>query len=118
MRDKIIDAIEEEFKNKNIPSFRSGDTIVVNFRITEGGKERIQPFQGIVIRKHNNGLSSTFTVRKMSGKIGVERIFPLYSPLIESIKVVRAGKVRQSRIYYIRNLKGRALKIKERRKGF
>lgn len=118
MKNRILESIEEEYKRKEIPEFRAGDTIVVNYRILEGDKERIQPFEGIVIKRHNNGLSSTFTVRKMSGNVGVERTFLLHSPKIESINVKRLGKVRRSKLYYLRNLKGKAARIKERRKGF
>jgi large subunit ribosomal protein L19 len=118
MKNRILESVEEEYKKKEIPEFRTGDTVVVNFRIVEGDKERIQPFEGIVIKKHNNGLSSTFTVRKMSGNIGVERTFLLHSPRVESVYVKRTGKVRRSKLYYLRNLKGKATRIKERRKGF
>lgn len=118
MKNRIIESIESEYKKKDLPAFRAGDTVVVNFRIVEGDKERIQPFEGIVIKKHNNSLSSTFTVRKISGNIGVERTFLLHSPRVESIYVKRTGKVRRSKLYYLRNLKGKAARIKERRKGF
>jgi large subunit ribosomal protein L19 len=118
VKNKLIASIEAEQIKKELPSFRPGDTVKVNFRIVEGNKERVQPYEGLVIRIHRNGASSTFTVRKMVGDIGVERIFPFYSPRIESLEVKRAGKVRQARLYYMRNLRGKAARIKERRKGF
>jgi large subunit ribosomal protein L19 len=118
VKNKLIASIEAEQMKKEIPFFRPGDTVRVNFRIIEGNKERVQPYEGLLIRIHRNGSSSTFTVRKMVGDIGVERIFPFYSPRIESIEVKRSGKVRQARLYYMRNLKGKAARIKERRKGF
>ena len=91
---------------------------MVNFKIKEGDKERVQPFEGLVIKIHNNGASSTFTVRKISGNVGVERTFPLFSPRVESVSVKRLGKVRRSKLYYLRELSGKSAKIKERRKGF
>jgi len=118
MNNKIIEAVESEFLNKQIPEFRAGDTVRVNFRIVEGNKERIQAFEGLVIRIKKAGSRSTFTVRKVVGDIGVERTFPLYSPRIESIDVLRLGKVRRAKLYYLRELRGKAARIKERRKGF
>ena len=103
---------------KDRPSFRAGDTVKVYVNITEGEgsktRTRLQAFEGVCIRRHNAGVSSTFTVRKMSGGIGVERIFPLHSPAVDRIEVMREGKVRQSRIYYIRGLRGKAARIKAR----
>nr|WP_283804764.1 50S ribosomal protein L19 [Limisalsivibrio acetivorans] len=113
-----MESVEAEFKNKELPAFRPGDTVKVNFRIVEGNKERIQAFEGLLLRIHRNGASSTFTVRKMVGDIGVERIFPFYSPRVESVEVKRTGRVRQARLYYMRALRGKAARIKERRKGF
>ena len=110
-----IEAIEKAYMKDDLPEFRAGDTLRVNVRIREGEKERIQAFEGVCIRRHNSGSKSTFTVRKLSSGIGVERIFPTQSPMIESISVVRHGRVRQSRIYYIRELFGKKARIKERR---
>jgi large subunit ribosomal protein L19 len=118
MRNTLIEAVESEYKKDNIPEFRAGDTVSVDFRIVEGNKERIQSFQGLVIRINNNGLNTTFTVRKVVGDIGVERIFPIHSPRIEAIKVIRRGRVRRAKLYYIRERRGKAARIKERRKGF
>ena len=101
--------------NPNIPPFGPGDTVRVNFRIREGDRERVQAFQGAVIRLQNgNSPAANFTVRRISSGIGVERIFPLYSPLIDSLEVVRRGSVRRARLYYLRGLQGRAARIKEK----
>ena len=102
--------------NPNIPDFGPGDTVRVNFRIREGDRERIQAFQGVVIRRQNGtGPSANFTVRRIAGGgIGVERIFPLYSPLIDSLEVTRRGAVRRAKLYYLRGLQGRAARIKEK----
>ncbi len=99
---------------KEVPDFRPGDTLRVNVRVREGEKERIQAFEGVCIARKHGGVSETFTVRKISGGIGVERIFPLHTPMIESIKVVRRGRVRRAKLYYLRNLRGKAARIKER----
>jgi large subunit ribosomal protein L19 len=99
---------------KTIPDFRSGDTVRVHVRILEGDKERIQVFEGIVIRRKRAGTSSNFTVRKLSYGVGVERQFPLYSPLISKIEVKSRGKVRRSRLFYLRELRGKAARIKDR----
>jgi large subunit ribosomal protein L19 len=106
--------IERDHIRIDIPEFRAGDTVSVHVRIIEGEKERIQVFKGTVIRVRRGGTDSTFIVRKISGGVGVERIFPLYSPVIERIEVVSEGKVRQGRIYYLRQLKGKAARIKPR----
>lgn len=111
----IIRQIEQEMMRIDIPDFIAGDTIKVYVRIKEGEKARLQAFQGVVIKKCNGGISSTFTVRKISGGIGVERIFPLHSPSLDKIEVINRGKVRRSRIYYLRKLKGKAARIKIRR---
>lgn len=111
----FIEAIEKEQMRLDIPDFRSGDTIRVHIRIKEGDKERIQVFQGLVIRKRKGRTGATFTVRKVSYGIGVERIFPLHSPAIEKIEIVSRGKVRRARLYYIRKLRGKAARIKEKR---
>jgi len=111
----IIDRLEMEQIKKDIPRFKAGDTIKVYVRITEGEKQRIQIFQGVCIKRVNSGLGSSYTVRKMSGAIGVERIFPLHSPNIEKIEVVRVGQVRRAKLYYLRNLRGKAARISEKR---
>jgi len=102
--------------NSKIPEFGPGDTVRVNFRIREGDRERVQPFQGVVIRRQNGkGPAANFTVRRIaSGGVGIERIFPLYSPLIESLEVTRQGSVRRAKLYYLRGLQGRAARIKEK----
>ncbi len=110
----IIDQVEKEQMKTDVPSFRSGDTVKVHVRIKEAEKERIQVFEGVVIKKKKGGCRASFTVRKISYGVGVERIFPLHSPTIEKIEVVQRGKVRRSRLYYLRDLKGKAARIKER----
>ena len=112
---KTIRQLEREMMRLDIPSFAAGDTVKVNVKITEGEKERIQAFQGVVISKRGIGTGATFTVRKVSYGIGVERIFPLHSPVIDKIEVVAQGRVRRSKIYYLRKLRGKAARIKERR---
>ncbi len=112
---KIIQALEaEQMKDKNIPEFRSGDTVVVQLKIKEGERERVQAFEGIVIAKRNRGVNSSFTVRKMSHGEGVERVFQTYSPLIAGIELKRTGHVRRAKLYYLRNLSGRKARIKEK----
>lgn len=116
MNQKILKKVEQEFSNKiELPEFKSGDTITVYYRITEGNKERIQAFRGVVIKRSGTGHTATFTVRKTSNGIGVERIFPVNSPFISKVEVNKHGRVRRSRIYYFRNLKGKKAKIRERR---
>ncbi len=110
----VMQKIEQEHMRIDIPQFRAGDTVNVHIRIIEGEKERIQVFKGTVIKVHRGGTSGSFTVRKVSGGIGVERVFPLHSPSIEKIEVVTRGKVRQGRIFYLRKLKGKAARIKPR----
>ena len=110
----IIEKIDRENMRTDLPKFRPGDNVKVYLRILEGEKERIQIFQGNVIRIKHGGTNATFTVRKISDGIGVERIFPLNSPFIDHIEVVTEGKVRRSRLYYLRNLKGKAARIKPR----
>jgi large subunit ribosomal protein L19 len=112
---KIIESLENEQLRVDIPNFKTGDTIKVFARIKEGDKERIQLFQGFVLRKRNGKTGATFTVRKISYGVGVERIFPLHSPTIDRIEIVSRGKVRQGRLYYMRALKGKASRIKEKR---
>lgn len=101
--------------SKNLPEFRPGDTIRVNVRISEGKNERIQAFEGLCIARKNAGLNSSFTVRKISHGEGVERVFPLYSPRVESVEVVRKGVVRRAKLYYMRELTGKAARIEEKR---
>lgn len=108
----LIREIESEHLRMDLPDFRPGDNIKVHLRIVEGEKERIQIFQGNVIRIHRGTTDATFTVRKISDSVGVERIFPLHSPFIDQIEVVTEGRVRRSRLYYLRNRKGKAARIK------
>jgi large subunit ribosomal protein L19 len=110
-----VTQIEREMMRLDLPSFAPGDTVKVYVKITEGEKERIQAFQGVVISKRGGGTRATFTVRKVSYGIGVERIFPLHSPVIDKIEVITHGRVRRSKIYYLRKLRGKAARIKERR---
>ena len=111
----LIKIIEQEFLRTDLPDFKSGDTIIVHYKIKEGAKERIQQYQGVVIQRRNSGLNATFTVRKISNSVGVERIFPLHSTNIDKIEVTRRGKVRRSRIFYLRGLTGKKSRIKEKR---
>jgi large subunit ribosomal protein L19 len=110
-----IENLEKEHLRMDIPNFKPGDTVKVNFKIQEGDKERIQIFEGVVIRRRRGNTRGTFTVRKISYGIGVERIFPLHSPYIDKIEVVSKGRVRRSRLYYLRGRKGKAARIKEKR---
>lgn len=112
---KVIEELEKEQMRLDIPDFSPGDTIKVHAKIREGEKVRIQVFQGVVIRRRRGNTSATFTVRKVSYGIGVERIFPLHSPLIDKIEVLTKGRVRRARLYYLRNLRGKAARIKEKR---
>ena len=107
--------VESPFLKEDIPEFRPGDTVKVHVRVIEGKKERIQIFQGVVIARKGGGTRETFTVRKMSGGIGVERVFPLHSPVLDKIEVTRRGKVRRAKLYYLRELRGKAARIPERR---
>ena len=111
----IIDRLEKEQLRKDIPTFKAGDTLKVHVKITEGDKQRIQIFEGVCIKRVNSGIGSSYTVRKMSGSVGVERIFPLHSPNIEKVELVRVGKVRRAKLYYLRNLRGKAARIVEKR---
>ena len=112
----LVDKVEQKYMDREIAEFRSGDTVRVNVKIREGDKSRIQVFEGVVIAIKRNGLSSTFTVRKVSVGYGVERIFPLYSPTIQTIEVVKRGRVRRAKLYYLRERRGKAARIKERRR--
>ena len=109
----IIEQIEKENLKSSVPSFNVGDTVKVSFKVIEGTKERIQAFEGIVIAKRNSGIRETFTVRRVSYGVGVERTFPLHSPKVADIKVVRKGKVRRAKLYYLRDLTGKAAKVQE-----
>ncbi|MEE8584742.1 MAG: 50S ribosomal protein L19 [Acidobacteriota bacterium] len=109
----LIEHVEKDYLKTDIPAFGPGDTVRVNVKIKEGDKERIQVFEGVVIAIHRHGLSSTFTVRKVSSGYGVERIFPLHSPIIDSIERVRRGRVRRAKLYYLRQRKGKAARIRE-----
>jgi large subunit ribosomal protein L19 len=114
----LIKYVEEKLVvKKEIPSFKAGDTITVHYKIKEGEKERIQQYQGTVIQRRGEGASASFTVRKISNGIGVERIFPLNSPFIDKIEVNKEGVVRRSRIYYIRNVRGKKARIEEKQHG-
>ncbi|MCD6165430.1 50S ribosomal protein L19 [candidate division KSB1 bacterium 4484_219] len=110
-----LEAIGAEQLRTDIPNFGPGDTVAVHVKVREGGKERIQVFQGVVIQKRGSGINSTFTVRKISEGIGVERIFPLHSPNIEKIEKLREGRVRRAKLFYLRKLKGKAARIAEKR---
>ena len=110
-----IKQIEREHIRLDLPDFGPGDTVKVHVKIKEGEKERIQAFQGVVISKRKGGTNATFTVRKVSYGIGVERIFPMHSPIIDRIEVITRGRVRRAKIYYLRKLRGKAARIKERR---
>jgi large subunit ribosomal protein L19 len=110
----LIREVTQEYLKSDIPDFRAGDSLKVHVRLKEGEKERIQVFEGLVIARKHGGISETFTVRKISSGIGVERVFPLHSPSIAKIEVARRGRVRRAKLYYIRNLRGKAARIKER----
>jgi len=110
-----MESIEKEQMRMDLPNFSVGDTVRVHFKIVEGEKERIQIFEGVVIRKRKGGVGATFTVRKVSYGIGVERIFPLHTPRIEKMEVVNRGRVRRARLYYLRHLRGKAARIKTKR---
>jgi len=120
---RALDDVTKDQLREDIPAFREGDTVrvdvrVVDFKDTKKGverRERIQAYEGVVIARHNKGISSSFTVRKMSGNFGVERVFPLHSPMLESITVMRHGRVRRAKLYYLRELRGKAARIRERR---
>jgi large subunit ribosomal protein L19 len=111
---KIIDAIEKEQMEKDIPEFAPGDTVIVQVKVKEGNRERLQAFEGVVIAKRNRGLNSSFTVRKISHGEGVERVFQTFSPLVDSVKVKRRGDVRRAKLYYLRGRTGKAARIKEK----
>ncbi|HAR91307.1 MAG TPA: 50S ribosomal protein L19 [Gammaproteobacteria bacterium] len=113
-KNKIIEQIENEQMGKELPDFGPGDTVIVQVKIKEGDRERLQAFEGVVIGKRNRGLNSSFTVRKISHGVGVERTFQTFSPLVDSVKLKRRGDVRQAKLYYLRELTGRAARISEK----
>ena len=113
----VIRAVESSQMRTDFPGFRPGDTVKVHVKIKEGDKYRIQIFEGVIIARKNNGISSTFTVRKVSSGYGVERIFPTNSPIIEKLEVVKSGKVRRARLYYLRGRRGKAARLKEAGRG-
>ena len=110
-----VDLVEKPRLRDDLPDFRPGDTVKVHARVVEAGRERIQVFQGVVIRRQGGGLQETFTVRKVSFGVGVERTFPLHTPIVDKIEVVTRGDVRRAKLYYLRELRGKAAKIKEKR---
>ncbi|MDJ0763785.1 MAG: 50S ribosomal protein L19 [Myxococcota bacterium] len=110
---KIFEIENEQLRPMPLPPFKAGDTVRVSYKIREGDKERVQVFEGVVLSRHRGGLRSTFTVRKVSYGIGVERIFPVHSPLIERLEVKSRGRVRQARLYYLRERRGKAARIRE-----
>ena len=112
---KNTDLIDKAYLRSDIPEFRPGDTVKVHVRVVEAGRERVQVFQGVVIRRQGGGLQETFTVRKISFGVGVERTFPMHSPSISKLEVVSRGKVRRAKLYYLRELRGKKARIKERR---
>ena len=106
---------QKEWLRANVPPFRAGDTLRVNVRVKEGDKERLQAFEGVCIARRGSGVSETFTVRKVSNGVGVERIFPVHSPMLAQVEVVRRGRVRRAKLYYLRNLTGKATRIREKK---
>ncbi|SHE84236.1 large subunit ribosomal protein L19 [Microbulbifer donghaiensis] len=114
MTNKIIQQLEQEQLKSEVPAFAPGDTVVVQVKVKEGNRERLQAFEGVVIGKRNRGLNSSFTVRKISHGVGVERTFQTHSPLVDSVSVKRRGDVRQAKLYYLRSLTGKAARIKEK----
>lgn len=111
----LIHSLEQEQIKKDIVTFKPGDTVRVHVKVVEGGRERIQVFEGVVIRRRGGGLGETFTVRRVSYGVGVERTFPLHTPKIERIEVMRRGRVRRARLYYLRGLRGKAARIQDKR---
>ena len=116
MSQQLINAVTKGYMKNDVPEFRPGDTLRVHVRIKEGGKERIQIFEGLVMGRHGGGISETYTVRKISSGVGVERTFPVHSPAIDHIEVVKYGKVRRAKLNYLRTRTGKAARIKELRK--
>ncbi|MCB2221964.1 MAG: 50S ribosomal protein L19 [Bacteroidetes bacterium] len=114
-KNELLQFVEDQSAGKEYPDFKAGDTITVKYKIKEGNKERIQNFQGVVLQRSGQGATETFTVRKISGNVGVERIFPITSPFIEEIVINKRGVVRRARIFYLRGLRGKKARIKEKR---
>lgn len=114
-KNALIQFVEDQVSVKNFPAFNPGDTITVTYKIVEGNKERLQKFQGVVLQKVGSGPTATFTVRKISNNVGVERVFPISSPMIDEIEVNKRGHVRRARIFYLRGLRGKKARIKEAR---
>lgn len=114
MSQELLNSLVKEQLKTDLPEFKSGDTVTVHVRIVEGTRERIQLFEGVVIRRRGGGISETFTVRKISYGVGVERTFPVHTPRVAKLEVIRKGKVRRAKLYYIRALSGKAARIKER----
>jgi len=114
MTNKIIQQLEAEQMNKEIPAFAAGDSVIVQVKVREGDRQRLQAYEGVVIAKRNRGINSAFTVRKISSGVGVERTFQTYSPLVDSITVKRRGDVRKAKLYHLRALSGKAARIKEK----
>ncbi len=112
---QILDSLDSASLRDDVPEFRAGDTLKVHVKVVEGTRSRVQLFQGVVIRRHGEGVRETFTVRKVSFGVGVERTFPLHTPIIDKIEVVTRGDVRRAKLYYLRDLRGKAAKIKEKR---
>ncbi|MBK8685854.1 MAG: 50S ribosomal protein L19 [Chitinophagaceae bacterium] len=113
---EAVKFVQEQLNSiKEIPNFKAGDSVTVNYKIQEGNKERIQPFKGVVIKRQGRGATQSFTVRKMSDNVGVERTFPVYSPNIDGIEVNKVGRVRRSKLFYLRDRQGKAARIKEKR---
>ena len=110
-----LQEVENEYLRSDLPEFRAGDTLRVHVKVSEGDKQRIQMYQGVVIARRGTGTGESFTVRKMSGGIGVERVFPINSPILDKIEVIRRGRVRRAKLYYLRGLRGKAARIEERR---
>jgi large subunit ribosomal protein L19 len=113
----ILDAVDAASLRKDIPQFRAGDELKIHVRVIEGSKSRLQVFQGVVIRRQGDGVRETFTIRKVSYGVGVERTFPVHTPVIEKIELVKKGEVRRAKLYYLRDLRGKAAKIREKRDG-
>ncbi len=114
--EKLLAEVERPALRQDLPEFRPGDTVRVHVKVREGDKERLQVFEGIVLRRREGGLRSTFTVRKVTYGVGVERTFPLHSPMLEKIEMIRQGHVRRAKLYYLRELKGKAARIRERKR--